>query len=422
MNNRKITDIYSPGKEKKSLPPLKIKKSKAYSLFSGKKSLFYFLLFLLLPAIFCYFILPYLMGQAEIEIWPETEVLSLETRITADKEIKEYSILEAAVPARVFQKEKTIIESFSSSGKVAKEGKAEGIIRVYNAYSVSPQILVATTRFVSADGKVFRTPIAVTIPGGKYEGGKFVPGEIDIKVAADQSGTEYNIGPSTFSIPGFAGTDRYTKFYAKSFQAMEGGFQEEVLKVTKEDLDRAENFLTNQAAKECGELLANELQSEDISAKFNYFLKDFQARIVEKNSLSFVDEETEEFKFQVKAFCETLLIEKKDLMRFAEESLIPQIGEGKELYEESIKIDCFSEDVNLDAGRIIVLANISGKIFPEIDVYNLKKALSGKSALEIKLFLENQPKIIKAAVSFWPFWAKKAPEDSNRIKIKINID
>ncbi|MDP1538634.1 MAG: hypothetical protein Q8M00_01240, partial [bacterium] len=218
--NKKVIDILSPQKPSSTMLNEGEKEIKTEKEFSSdhpaqartpffKKGLIFSLVFLILLGVFCYFAL----SKAEIELWPETEISKLETKLTIDKEVKEPNILGKIIPAQVFQKEKTLVELFQSSGKILKEEKAEGTIRVYNTYSISPQVLIATTRFVSADGKLFRTPVMVTIPGGRYEGGKFIPGEIDIKIIADQPGSEYNIGLSVFAIPGFAGTDRYTKFY-----------------------------------------------------------------------------------------------------------------------------------------------------------------------------------------------------------------
>ena len=429
LSSSSATRAAAKGKEEESPSGLKTSTSQA-SILPLKKGLFISLFFLVLLGFFCYFTL----SKAEIEIWPETEILTSEIKLTVDKEAKESDISAKIIPGEIFQKEKTLTEVFQSSGQVLKEEKAAGTIRIYNAYSTSPQALVATTRFVSSDGKVFRTPLKVTIPGGSYEKGKFVPGEIDIMVLADEAGPEYNIGPANFSVPGFAGTDKYTKFYGQSFQSMAGGFREEVSKVTKEDLTRAEDLLTEQAKKECEELLKNELQSEEISSKFNYFLAELRTEIIEKFSLAVAEEETKEFKFQVKARCENLLFQKEYLKSFAKESItealaevekkessstIYQVPQDKKLYEESLKIDYSPETVDLASGKIILSLNISAKIYSEVDVYNLKNALVGKSLPEAKIFLENQPKIGKVSVKLWPFWVRKVPEDLNKIKINL---
>lgn len=424
MPIRKVTDILPP-KELASVPredreekAAQTKRISRKKITGGKKGLIFSLVFLILLGVFCYFTL----SKVEIDIWPETEVLNLETKLTMSKEAKELNVLAKVIPAQIFQREKTLTEVFQSSGKILKEEKAEGILRVYNAYSTLPQVLIATTRFVSADGKVFKTLVAITVPGGKYRGGKLVPGEIDVKVVAAEAGPEYNIGSSIFSIPGFAGTARFTKFYGRSFEAMTGGLREEKPVVTKEDLTQAEDLLIKQVKKECEELLKNELRSEGISSRFYYFLDEVKTEIIEKFSLADSGEEIKEFKFQVKARCETLLFQKEDLWNFAKESIIHQTPQGYKLYEESLKTDYSLQTINLDAGKIILSLDISAKIYSEVDVYNLKNALSGKSLLETKLFLENQPKITKVNVRFWPFWVGKVPEDFDKIKVNINID
>src|SRR4030043_705672 len=252
--SKKVIDIFPPSKtelkkeiemekEEEKEPELKPKKKSRVSLgsfaqkapmSSFKKGLIFSLFFLVLLGIFCYVVL----SKAEINVWPETETLNLEEKASIDKNASVIDSILKIIPAETFQKEKTVVQTIPASGQVLKEEKAQGTIRVYNAYSTSPQVLITTTRFVSSDGKVFRTPVKVTIPGATNEGGKFVPGQIDIKVVADQPGKEYNIAPTKFSIPGFAGTEKYTKFYGESFETMTGGFQEEVAKVTEKDLSQ----------------------------------------------------------------------------------------------------------------------------------------------------------------------------------------
>ena len=105
---------------------------------------------LILAFVFCFFTL----AEANIKIWPEADTLSLKTKLTVDKTVSEVSLQNKTIPGEVFEKEKTITENFPASGKVLKEGKTEGTIRIYNNYSTLSQIFVANTRFVSSDGKI----------------------------------------------------------------------------------------------------------------------------------------------------------------------------------------------------------------------------------------------------------------------------
>lgn len=422
MPNRKVIDILPPKEstvdlKREDLEEPYIEEAQRRKRAGIGKGLIFSLVILILLGVFAYLT----MSKAEIDLWPETETLYLEKELTVSKDEGQVNVSSGVIPAQVFQKEKQVTDVFQSSGKVLKEEKAKGIIRVYNAYSTSSQVLVATTRFVAADGKVFRTPVMVTIPGGRYEGGKFIPGEIDIEVFADQPGPEYNIGRTTFSIPGFAGSDRYTKFYAMSSESMAGGFREEIAVVTKEDFDRAEESLSVRAKQECEELLTKELSSEEISSKYNSLDK-FLVKITEKFSLANVGDEAEEFKLQVKANCETLLFQKDDIRNFAKDLISSQASQGYKIYEESLKADYLAQTIDLEAGRVVILLNAFAKAYSEVNMRSLKDALSGKSLLETKLFLESQPKITKVNVKFWPFWVRSVPDNPDKVEININID
>jgi len=411
----KTLKIVSPAKSKKQR---KKQKTKISPPTTGKKFLIFGTIVLVLVLVACYFTL----SKAKIEVWPITNELNLTTKITIDTSVENPDFSAKIIPGQFFNKQKTIAEVFPATGKVLKEEKAEGTLRVYNEYSTSPQVLVATTRFVSADGKLFRTPVRITIPGGRYEGGKLIPGEIDVSVVADQPGPKYNISPTTFSIPGFAGTARYTKFYAKSFQPMTGGFREEVSQITREDLESAEDNLIKEAKEGSKNALEKELQSESYSLEYDFIGDAIQTEVVETFSLATAGKEAIDFNFQVKAESKTIIFKEKEVENFVKQFIDNQIAEDKKIYEESLKIDYTPETINLDSGKLILSLDISAKIYSDVDLSVFKNGLKGKSLKEAEFFLENQPGISKVRVEFWPFWVRSVPEDLNKIEFKLSID
>ena len=424
--NKKIFDILPPGYPPKVGPPTAFGQEKpskpaekiSSPHFKGKKyweMVGGILAILILAFLFCYFTL----SKAEIEIWPETESLTFETKATIDSEGKNIDVSNKVIPGKTIVVEKTVSEEFPSSGKILKEKKAEGIIRVYNAYSTSSQALVSNTRFISAEGKLFRSLERVTIPGGKYEGGKLVPGELDVKVVADQSGPEYNITATTFSIPGFAGTAKYTKFYGRSSENMAGGLREKVPQVTQDDLYLAQKTLEERALKESDTALKEKISSDPLLV----LLKEAQAsEILETFSLARPKEELEKFNFQVKAKSEALVFNTKDVENFIKDFILSQIPESKKLHQESLKTNYLPETINLKTGKIILSLKAEAKIYSDINQTDLKRNLGRKSLAEAKIFLENQPHVTKTQVRFWPFWVKKVPEDADKIEIKLRID
>ncbi|MEK7576936.1 MAG: hypothetical protein AAB482_04575 [Patescibacteria group bacterium] len=103
----------------------------------------------------------------------------------------------------------------------AKEfvNRASGIITIYNNYSEEPQTLVEKTRFQTAQGLIYRSRTRVTVRGKKG----IIPGAADVEVQADAPGEKYNIDRAEFTIPGFAGGPKFSKFSAKTKTAIKGG-------------------------------------------------------------------------------------------------------------------------------------------------------------------------------------------------------
>lgn len=409
---RKIFDIIPPKKiealrDREFRPSIFLPK---ISLF--KKRIFIFLIFFLILFFLVVLILP---GKAKIEIWPKMEVLSLKSELKVDSQIKEVN--SQAISGKIIEVEELLSQQFLASGKTLKEGKAQGIIRVYNSYSSAPQTLIATTRFVSAEGKLFRTPKRVVIPGKQVLGGKSVPGEIDIEVVADQAGPEYNIGPSTFSIPGFAGTPRYTGFYGKSFKSMTGGFKKEVSFVTKEDLKLASKILEEKAIEKAKNSL-----KEKIPEDFILLEGAVVSEILELSSLAEAGQEIESFLVKAKAKAKALVFKKSELKEWALNFIRSEISEKKEVKEDSLDLEYSIKNINLEKGKLDLLLEFSAQIFLKINTDTLKETIKGKKEDEVKKeVLGNFPAISKTKVKLSPFWLRRLPKDPASLEIELKI-
>lgn len=167
-----------------------------------------------------------------------------------------------ALPVRILEKEETVSVTVEATGTSANSNqKAKGRLTIYNAFSAEPQTLVATTRFETADGKIFRLVESVTVPGMKNNS----PASIEAEVIADQSGTAYNIEPSDFSIPGFKGSAKFAKFSARSARAMIGGGDggTEMKVVAPADIERAKKEAQEKARSEFLVAAASQASGEE---------------------------------------------------------------------------------------------------------------------------------------------------------------
>ena len=123
------------------------------------------------------------------------------------------------LPFEVISVDKTASVSVPSEGTENVNQAAQGTIIIMNKQDV-PQQLIKNTRFQSPDGLVFRIHDSVTVPAGA--GGK--PGELSVTAYADAAGEGYNVGPTTFTLPGLSGSATFTQVTARSEVAMAGGF------------------------------------------------------------------------------------------------------------------------------------------------------------------------------------------------------
>jgi hypothetical protein len=150
-----------------------------------------------------------ILPKAEIVLTPKTEPIILNLEMTIDKNIQSSDTQTNKIPGQIISVQKEKEKEFDATGKKKIYEKARGIITVYNEWGSSSQILVASTRFLSKDGKLFRTVKTISVPGFKRIEGKDIPGTIDVEVVAAEAGEEYNIKPTAFTIPGFEGSSKY---------------------------------------------------------------------------------------------------------------------------------------------------------------------------------------------------------------------
>ena len=150
-------------------------------------------------------------SSAKVEVTPNTVSAAVQSSFTATQSA-------GALPFEIITAQKTASQSVASSGTKTVNSSASGTITIYNTQTKA-QKLITNTRFATAAGLIFRIHSAVTVPGGSSA----KPGSVTAKVFADQAGDSYNVAPTSFTIPGFAGTPQASQVYARSSSAMTGG-------------------------------------------------------------------------------------------------------------------------------------------------------------------------------------------------------
>lgn len=356
----------------------------------------------------------FLRPEAIVAIEPQSATQSVKLSLVGSVEGMSGS---NTVMARYVEEEKTIRFSREATGKdLGSAAKASGTITISNAFSEATQPLVATTRFETADGKLYRLVDGVTVPGAKTEDGRTVPGKIDARVMADQPGTKYNLTSGTFTIPGFKGGPKYEKITAEVKSAFAGGSDDASgakLSVSQSDLDGAKTAASDEAKKAVISGLAGGLKNGEVALE-----PSFQVALLGTPVAPTVGTGAETFeyeaRFQVKGF-------------IISEAAVREVIDKEKTESGGVVLRPYRYDVNYGA----VLANFETKrvdftveskvLFrAPFDDAALKSGLLGLDEEGIRSYLAEHPEIKRLQVEFKPkVFIATIPADPERVTVHI---
>lgn len=356
----------------------------------------------------------YLRPVAIVAIEPQSATQSVKLSLVGSVEGTSGS---NGVPARYVEEEKTIRFSREATGKdLGSAAKANGTITISNTFSEASQPLVATTRFETADGKLYRLVDGVTVPGAKTEDGKTVPGKIDARVMADQAGTKYNLASGTFTIPGFKGGPKYDKITAEVKSAFTGGSDDASgakLSVSQSDLDLAKTAASDEAKKAVISGLAGGLKGGEVALE-----PSFQVALLGTPVAPAVGAGAETFeyeaRFQVKGF-------------IISEAAVREVIDKEKTESGGVVLRPYRYNVNYGA----VLANfetkrvdfsVDSKVLFRAPLNDaaLKNGLLGLDEEGIRSYLAEHPEIKRLQVEFKPkVFIATIPDDPERVTVNI---
>jgi hypothetical protein len=358
------------------------------------------------------FVLTTVLPRAEVKLVTVKSVWAYNDSVRAEK-LSSVDSVNAAIPSQIFSQKETLQLSFPASGKKYVEQKAKGKIIVYNAYSSDPQPLVATTRFITPDGKIFRLSKGITVPAAKIVEGKIIPSTIEAAVVADKAGAEYNVGPvSYFSIPGFKGTPKYQAFYGESKEPMTGGFIGEIAFPTNDDLKKAKSEISASLENSLKEKLLSQMPPEfkilEGALSFNLDNQEVITEIDNSGKFSVSSDAT----MKIIAFRES------DLLAMLEEKIKKDKGDEQELKRYDLEYGVARADFGV--GRLSFPIKFSGTLAKRIDAEALREQVRGKSEKSLRALIYGLPDLQSAVISLWPFWVKSVPQNDSKITILID--
>ncbi len=342
-------------------------------------------------------------SSAEVQVTPSTVTTAVQNSFTADKSTGD-------LPFEILTVQKIATQSVQGSGTKQVNSKATGQITIYNT-ELRAQRLVTDTRFATPSGLIFRIGKAVTVPGGSIS----TPGSIEVEVTADQSGDSYNIGPTSFTVPGLDGTALATKITARSATPMIGGASGTVPTVAPATEQSAVTSLKTALAPD----LVSSIQSQ-IPA--GYVLLSGAATTTFDELTPTPSATTGQVDVKEQA-TETAII-------------FPSAALAKSIATSITGLGYQGEPLTLSSTSGLTLTPISGYPTPAssqfaftlagtanltytVDPGRIAAAVAGKSRSAAEVALTNYPEVKRAVLILRPFWRSSFPQDPSSIKVTV---
>ena len=420
--NKKIENFFYQSKNTDNQKKQEKNEKNNYKNYAiSKKMRRWFLIFGIFSIVAIGTVLAYLfVPKASITITAKTKSKAIDSEIMGEVNIDSSDVNKGIIPARIIKVDPKITKEYKATGnKTVSNQKARGTVTIYNEYSSSPQPLVATTRLLSANEKLFRLIKEVTVPGTTTVDGQMHPGSIQAQVVADEAGSDFNIDPDKFTIPGFKSRpNKYNKFYAKSDQAMSGGGNgnEKVNAITQSDIDNAKNDiltdLNNLIKQKVKNVAGNDivLLGDAINKK--------EAVYKLSNSLG---EVVTSFQITADMQASAMVVNQNDLKKMVAQMLAKAGDSQANIGDNSVTIDFGKTNANFNTGIMNIRFHAVGQIKPDINIDMIKKAILGKNETDLKAYLSTYSDIKKINIEYWPsFIGGRIPFQPNRVKITLD--
>ncbi len=292
---------------------------------------------------------------------------------------------------------------YESTGTEVVGKEAVGEVKLINNYTKN-QPLVATTRLLSSDNKLFRLKETVNVPAGGF---------VVAEIYADEPSPDMAIGPTKFTVPG-----------------LWAGLQDQIYAESEDDIiyrQKVKKYIVEMDIENGVRDLKQQLLSQ-AKSEINKTYEEYGQIIykIDENSIvNKVDgkkgDEVDKFSITMDADVIVVAFDESKASDLAKNKFVSSLTKNKELItfdEENIIYSLNNYDyLNGDA---TINATFEGKVSLKEDssVVDKDKILGLKNE-ELNAYLSELPDIAGYEVKYYPSFIKIVPKLSDRIEIKI---
>jgi hypothetical protein len=342
-------------------------------------------------------------SSAKVEVTPSTVSAAVQSSFTA-------LASSGDLPFEIITAQKIASQSVKGSGTKTVNSSASGSITIYNTQS-KEQRLVTNTRFATAAGLIFRIHSAVAIPAGTSAN----PGSVTAKVYADQAGSTYNVSPTSFTIPGFAGTPQASEVYARSSSAMTGGASGTIPVVDTALETQTKNALMTALAPDLASSLKTQIPS-------GYVLLTGAATTTYQELAPAASASTGMVEVKEQGTITAVVFPNTALAKAVALSVVGLGYQGEPLSLMPVSnLVLVPEKALPDPGASSFSFRLTGtaSLLYIVDSTRIAAAVSGKTRSAAEVALTNYPEVKRAVIILRPFWRQTFPQDPSSISIVV---
>jgi hypothetical protein len=292
-------------------------------------------------------------------------------------------------------------KTFSATGEEFIGEEVYGKVAIINNSNKS-QALVATTRILSPDNKLFRIKDAVNVPAG---------GDVMVDVYTDKPSEDMAIGATSFTIPGLW-LGLQDKIYAKSSEDFV--YRQKVKKYIKaSDIERA--------MSEMNDLLITKAKANEVELSANEAVLYETLNPASFESSAKAGETADSFTIKAKGSLLVVTFSKEEAAKLTAAKLALLVPDDKELVDYNSNNITYTFD-NYDAktGIATIKASFSGTMVLKNNTEIIdKKQLVNLNRQQLENYLKNFPEIKSYELKFFPSFISRAPRLPERIQIEI---
>ncbi|MFC1615470.1 hypothetical protein ACFL2L_01595, partial [Patescibacteria group bacterium] len=278
-------------------------------------------------------------------------------------------------------------------------------ITVVNEHSVN-QKLVATTRFLTDNGELFRLKKYIEAPAN---------GQVEAEIYADDPKQIIKeIPEGQLTIPGLRKALQ-SKIYGKIINTIKPNTGK--VKIIKEDdIERAKNEASEDLSKRAIIQFAKEIKSGE-----KILPKSINKEILEFKIDKKIGEKTATFNSQSKVIFTAVIFDEDELLSLGKHHLEQSIADDKQLLE--IKEDgllYFIEKYDLESNTANIKVSLTGKVAINEKHKKLNKEnISGMDKEEALIYFKTVKEIKKIEIITSPSWWSRLPRLESGITIEI---